>query len=203
MEQSQFALVYKDEEKAWAGLRTLKRLHMLGHIKLKRAIVTVCQKDGQLIAEEESQLKLINPKYGLAGIAGTITGLIGTAPSGPGAFLAGAFWGAVGTTAAISYDAKKQRDVRGNLYEEVESILTPNSSALVIQVEILHPSPAIKALAQIGEAELIQDSTTIADLFQEQLSAALKKTQSLTPKPEPIPVPVPVPTTVNRISLKR
>jgi uncharacterized membrane protein len=196
MEQSQFALFYQDEEKAWAGLRTLKRLHVLGHIKLKRAIVTVCQKDGQLITEEESQLKLINPKYGLAGLAGTITGLIGTAPSGPGALLAGVFWGAVGTTAAISYDAKKQRDVRGNLYEEVELYLTPNSSALIIQAEILHPGPTTKALAALGEAELIQDSLSTADQYQQELSKVLKKA----PVPDSAPVPVPLPSNSFRLT---
>ncbi|NWJ98126.1 MAG: DUF1269 domain-containing protein, partial [Chloroflexi bacterium] len=172
-EQSQFALLYKEEDRAWAGLQMLKRLDQLGYIKLKRAIVAACRENGQLISEEESKLNLIRPKYGLAGLAGTIAGLIGTAPSGPGALLAGAFWGAFGTTASMSYDAKKQRDVRGTFYEEVEDRLTPNSSAIVIQAEILDPDQVVKALVKLGRGEVIQESLD-AHLYSE-LKEAVKK----------------------------
>src|SRR5437868_2650863 len=101
MEQTYFAIVYQDAGKGRLALQTLKKLHQAGYLKLKNAVVVNRRTDGQFVYEHGNDLNLINPRYGLAGAAGTLAGLIGAAPLGPGALIVGGFMGAVGTSASI------------------------------------------------------------------------------------------------------
>ncbi len=157
MEQTYFAIVYQDAGKGRLALQTLKKLHDTGYLKLKNAVAVTCRADGQLIYEHGSDLNLINPKYGLAGAAGTLVGLIGAAPLGPGALLVGGFMGAVGTSAAIGRDFRQKRGpIQESLRQKLEMSMLPDSSAIVIQADIINQAGTIKQLAQISNGTVIQ-----------------------------------------------
>ena len=160
MEQAQFGIIYPNQNKAQLALRTLRGLQRQGHIKLEDGAVLVRHPNGELVvAEATSKLDLTHPKYGFAGLAGNLAGVIGVAPLGPAMLVAGPFWAAVSTTATICYDIVKQRDLKpGSLRYKAAQMLRAGSSAVVVEAEIINLEATLTALAELGSGRLIQQS---------------------------------------------
>lgn len=157
MELAHFAIIYQDQAKAWAALRSLKKLQQAGSLNLKKAVVMVREADGRFVAEESnaSSFQLVNPKYGLAGLAGTVVGLVGAAPLGPGALVMAPFMGAVGTAAAIGRDLQRREPLPDDARQQVQPEIAAGSSAVIVQAEILDLGFTLEGLARLGKAKVI------------------------------------------------
>lgn len=171
MEQHHFAIVYQDEEKARLVLQAFKKLHQAGHLNLKKTTVIRGGSGGEFVVEASRDLNLINPKYGLAGLAGTVAGFIGAAPLGPAALIMAPFMGAVGTSAALGYDFMQKSVIPDSLLSLTQASMPEGSSAIIIQAEIVNPSMLLKAVANLGSGQLVQPNLNLP-LYQ-QLNKAL------------------------------
>ena len=171
MEQSHFAIIYEDEDKAQVALQTLKRLHQLSRINLKKATVTVRYSDDEFAAQVFQEPSLVNPKYGLAGLAGTVVGVIGAAPLGPAVLVMGPVMGAVGTGAAIGLDRLRQNSAPDSLLSVTQANMSEHNSAIIVEVAIINLDITLKELAQLGSGTLVQYN--LSPTFYQQLSEAL------------------------------
>lgn len=180
MEQSLFAIIYEDEAMARRALQILKKLHQLGHVNLQKAVVAVRHPDGQIETEALRDFNIIKPKYGLAGLAGTVAGLVGAAPLGPGALVMGAFMGAAGTTAAVGYDFTQKKGLPPALLQRIEAKIPASGSAVIVQAAILNSEITSQALGRLKGGALLQLSLN-QELY-EQLSAALSAEQPKNPE---------------------
>jgi uncharacterized membrane protein len=150
MEQSLFAIIYEDGATSRKALAVFKKLHGLGHVKLERGAVVLRQADGQFTTEALRDFKVINPKYGLAGLAGTVAGLVGAAPLGPGALVMGAFMGAVTTTGALGWDFSQNKGLPPALLQKIEVAMPAPSAAVIVQVAVVNRAIVCQALGRLG-----------------------------------------------------
>lgn len=174
MEQAYFAVVYPDINKVWAALDAFKKLHRSSAIDLKRAAIAIRQRDGHVSFEETGSLEMnfLNPKYGMAGLAGSVAGAIGAAPLGPAVLVMAPFMGAVGATAAIGYDLMQRQSRPSIPRSRVEDALAPGSSALVVDATIYKLEEVLQALTGLGQATLVE--LEVSPTLSRQLEQAVK-----------------------------
>ncbi len=161
-----FTIVYSQEREAHFALQNLKELHQSGQILLKRAYIVARHSDNRVTGLNSRPFKLFNPKYGVAGLVGTVAGVVGAAPLGPGALLMGAVMGAVGSSAAVSYEYMLSRDLPASYRREILNSLERGNAAVVIEAEFVELRSAVAALTEIGEGEIIPYQVSAA-LVQE------------------------------------
>ncbi len=173
MEQNHFAIIYQDLDRARLALQTLRKLHLQRHINLKEATAVTRYEDGQFgsVAFREAKPGMVRPKYGLAGLAGTIAGMIGAAPLGPAVLVMAPFMGAVGTSAAIGYDWLRKNGTLDSLRQTTQASMPESSSAIIVRLEIINLDETLPRLARLGKGELIQDDLSPA--LDPQLVGAL------------------------------
>lgn len=173
MEQSHFAVIYQDLDRARLVLQTLRKLHLQRHINLAEATAITRYEDGQFGSEafREAKPGRLRPKYGLAGLAGTVAGVIGAAPLGPAVLVMAPFMGAVGTSAAIGYDWLRKNGTLDSLRHTTQASMPQSSSAIIVRLEINNLDETLSRLTRFGKGELIQDD--LSTVLDPQLVGAL------------------------------
>lgn len=171
MEYGHFAIIFENEERANEARQVLRKLHRQRHLNLNQMYVIVRDAEGKYVSEGDSDFNPVNPRYGLAGLAGGIAGLIGAAPLGPGALVMGAFMGGVGTTAAMGLDLLK-KGLRESGYQQTEAGMPPGSSAVIVQAEFVNLAEVLNEMAELGRAAIVP--LNLSPSLHRQLASTLK-----------------------------